>query len=67
MPSLLNVPQNALRLNEGQAVVRDYLEVANSPNLSFAGSWTVEAWVATTDSDAQFNRILRMPSGGLQT
>ncbi len=47
--------------------VQDFLEVANSPNLSFAGSWTVEAWSSTTDDDAQFNRILRMPSGSTQT
>lgn len=67
MASFIDVPATANRFNEGQATVRDFLEVTNTPNLSFAGSWTIEAWVATTDDDAQFNRIVRMPVGGLQT
>ena len=54
MASFIDVPATANRFNEGQATVRDYLEIANSANVSFAGSWTIEAWVATTDDDAQF-------------
>ncbi len=67
MAGFISVPGTANRFNEGQPTVRDYLEVATSGNISFSGDWTIEAWIATTDDDSQFNRILRLPDGGLQT
>ena len=43
------------------------LQIAHDPLLSSTGSWTIEAWIATTDDDGQFNRIIRKGVGGGQT
>ena len=68
MSGFISVPSSALRFNEGRNTVRDFLEVTNSGNaLSGTGDWTIEAWVATTDTDNAFNRIVRMPASGRLT
>jgi VCBS repeat-containing protein len=53
----------ALRFDGNTA---NFVEVAHDPALSSA-SWTVEAWVTTSDDDGQFNRVLTKPVGGGQT
>ncbi|MEL6999802.1 MAG: LamG-like jellyroll fold domain-containing protein, partial [Pseudomonadota bacterium] len=60
-------PTTAARFNAGAgASFEDQLSIAHDPALA-PDSWTVEAWIATDDADAQFNRILRKGVGGQQT
>ncbi|WP_417520096.1 Ig-like domain-containing protein, partial [Minwuia sp.] len=44
----------------------NFVQVAHDPALS-PDSWTVEAWVTTSDADGQFNRVVTKPVGGGQT
>jgi len=53
----------ALRFDGNAA---NHVQVAHDADLS-GSSWTVEAWVTTTDADSQFNRVVTKPVGGGQT
>lgn len=59
---------------EGRAGIRSdrdavsYHTTTNAASqLPLDGSWTVEAWVQTTDLDQDYNRIVTRPLGGAQT
>ena len=47
------------------AANNDFVSVANDAALS-PSSWTVEAWITTTDTGSDFNRVVTKPVGGGQ-
>ena len=57
----ITTPTNSALFGSG-----DRLSIAHDPALS-PDSWTIEAWISTTDADGDFNRIIRQAVGGLQT
>ncbi len=62
----INLPTNALSFNTSGSSGTDFVQISHDASIS-PDSWTVEAWISTDDSDAQFNRIVRKPVGGQQT
>ena len=61
------IPKNAARFNAGELLAADFLTVTHDPSLSPMGSYTIEAWVATTDNDSERNVIVSKPAGGAST
>lgn len=62
--SNISTPRTFVNTNEGQTSAHDWYFVNPFPDLSPAGSWTVEAWAGTDDLDSQFNRIVDLAFGG---
>ncbi len=60
----IQTPKTFVNINEGAAQVQDWLFVNPFPDLSPAGSWTVEVWAGTDDNDGQINRMVDMAFGG---
>ncbi|MDF1734312.1 MAG: tandem-95 repeat protein [Minwuia sp.] len=61
---VITVPTGGALRFDGNPV--NHVQVAHDADLS-PTSWTVEAWVTTTDADGQFNRVVTKPVGGQQT
>jgi len=61
---VITVPTGGAMRFDGNAA--NHVQVAHAADLS-PDSWTVEAWVTTSDADGQFNRVVTKPVGGGQT